>query len=522
MSSDQFDSTGDEALSRLSRQQGADGDLVRAFLNRQGADDGRWLETWFQSRIEKHFAETHSSFDSVQELAHYPSHEGAETPAPRVKLKSIQINYFRGFREGLSPIDLGDELIIIEGPNSSGKTSLAEALEWLFSGSLSRRESGKTGNARELERCITNEFRPANEETWVTAVFVSQSEDGKNQEFTLRRNLQEDYGTSSSASCSSVLIHNDKQLSPNEERKVLDNFFADVPPLLMQHTLRDFVQGNPKQRRRYFERLLRLDELTELIRLAVVSRERESDFNRPGGENCLHLLSLLSSGLENDLSRKAHIKLMRDRNVSVEMTLAALSRVSILEFPSLIDEAGNSDDIVAELQEEQMRVRQSTFPILEKLRPDRQFSADTLNTRPASISDSLGQRLLDACKPYMDNKIEFRNIGDRNLAVAEAFKLLLEIGAIQMGRESQYCPLCAYEHADTLSADRISAIESWSQIHDAATRTRQNIREAGQPLLQLVKQSLEEYNAYLPSPPTESDWDFALQTAGDRLKEAIG
>ena len=33
------------------------------------------------------------------------------------------------------------DLVVIDGRNSSGKTSLAESLEWLFTGSLSRRES---------------------------------------------------------------------------------------------------------------------------------------------------------------------------------------------------------------------------------------------------------------------------------------------------------------------------------------------------------------------------------------------
>ncbi|MBL0347275.1 MAG: AAA family ATPase [Anaerolineales bacterium] len=40
------------------------------------------------------------------------------------------------------PINLTGKLIVIDGRNSSGKTSLAEAFEWLLSGQLIRRSLG--------------------------------------------------------------------------------------------------------------------------------------------------------------------------------------------------------------------------------------------------------------------------------------------------------------------------------------------------------------------------------------------
>ena len=523
MSSEQFTSTGDEAFSLLSQHQGASGELVRAFLNRRGTEDGKWLESWFQSRIEKHFAGTPSELDSTLNFDHLPSESGAETLVPYIKLRSIQVHYFRGFREGLSPINIGGDLVVIEGRNSSGKTSLAEALEWLFSGSLSRREKGNAGNARELERCITNEFRPADEETWVSATFVHCSEDGETGNFTLRRDLQEDYGSTTSASCSSVLSLDDKRLSADEERKVLDKLFADVPPLLMQHTLRDFVQGDPKQRRRYFERLLRLDELTELIRLAVITGDRADAFVSPNGGRYLQLLSQMESGLENDLLRKAHSRMLRgNRANSYENTIDALSKISKVEFPSLLYEVDGREDIVATLQKEQIRVRQNSFPILAKLRPRRQLPVHPQESRPASSVNTLGQRLRDACKLYERILQEVQIIGEKNLAVAKAFKFLLESGAIQHGRDSQTCPLCAYELANTLSADRITAIENWNPVDESERKTRQEIEKAAESLVDDVRQALEEYNDFLPSPPPESAWDTALQTAGERLRDEIG
>ena len=519
MRSEQLNSTGNEALGFLSQHQGAGGDLVRAFLNKEDTEDGKWLESWFLTRIEGHFAGTPSSCDSILNFDDLPSHVEAATLAPHIKLKSMQVHYFRGFREGLSSINIGDDLIVIEGPNSSGKTSLAEALEWLFSGSLSRRESGSTGNARELEKCITNEFRPVSEETWVSAVFVSNA--GATQDFTLRRVLQEDYSAKANASCSSVLFLNEERLTPSDERKILDGLFADVPPLLMQHTLRDFVQGAPNQRRQYFERLLRLDELTELIRLAVISSDRADDFASPSGSKWLRLLSQLGSSLESDLSRKAHSRIIRSKkDDSIECTLVALSKISDLEFPSLLYSVSNSEEIVAALNEEQMRVRQNSFPILAQLRPRKQLSLHSPESRPSSDVEMLGQRLRETCKLYEHTLREVK-IGDQKLAVARTFKLLLESGTIQHGRDTQTCPLCAYEHADTLSADRISAIEDWNPIHESEQTVRQELEKTKTSLVDVVRQAIEEYGDFLPSPPKESAWETFLQTAGNRVREAI-
>ena len=250
MSNEPVHSTGDEALSRLSMNLGAGGDLVRAFPGGKNTEDPNWLGTWFQARIEKHLSGPLTKPDTILPFDP-PADLGTATPllVPSIKIKSLQAHYFRGFRESASPVTFGGAFIVIEGRNSSGKTSLAEALEWLFSGSLSRRTSSDAGNARELEECVANQFHPADVNTWVSASFIHTPEGEDVQEFSLRRVLTEDYGSTSTAACKSVLYHDDKELTPEAERKVLDRFFAGVPPLLMQHTLRDFVQGAPRERR---------------------------------------------------------------------------------------------------------------------------------------------------------------------------------------------------------------------------------------------------------------------------------
>ena len=291
--------TGDEALSRLSVDSGAVGDLVRAFPGRNNTEDTNWLETWFRNRIEKRLSDSTTESDRITPCDPTLDLGDAELLSPSVKLRSLQAHYFRGFRDCESLINLAADFVVIEGQNSTGKTSLAEALEWLFSGKLSRRESSVTGNARELEDCITNQFRPAAVDTWVSASFSVDEEEEDVQEFSIRRVLKEDYGSTSTAECKSILLLNDEVLSQENEQEFLDRMFAGVPPLLMQHTLRDFVQGEPKFRSEYFESLLRLDELTELIRQAVVTDDRASSFQSPNDDNYLNAWLRLRTLLQN-------------------------------------------------------------------------------------------------------------------------------------------------------------------------------------------------------------------------------
>ena len=63
--------------------------------------------------------------------------------------------------------------------------------------------------------------------------------------FTLRRILKEDYGVTITSKCKSVLILNNKELTEQEEREILETLFASVPPILMQHTLRPFCRESP-------------------------------------------------------------------------------------------------------------------------------------------------------------------------------------------------------------------------------------------------------------------------------------
>src|ERR1700676_2308970 len=60
-----------------------------------------------------------------------------------MRLLNLTIRNFRGFGNAITSISLDGDLVLFFGPNGFGKTSLAEAVEWLFYGSTKRRQHGE-------------------------------------------------------------------------------------------------------------------------------------------------------------------------------------------------------------------------------------------------------------------------------------------------------------------------------------------------------------------------------------------
>lgn len=519
MPSKRFPSTDDEALRILPALQEEVESLVREFLGRGGSGETEWLDTWFVFRIKEYFSGPLSDPEPYTRMDPVPIEAEATHFAQPIELKSMQIHHFRGFRGGQGEIDLKGKLCVVQGDNSSGKTSLAEALEWLLTGSLSRRENSSSGNARELAHCIANRHRPPDKDTWVSATF-SLPVNADSEGFTLRRVLKEDYGTTAKATSSSALFLNDRELMPEQEKQVLDEYFAGVPPLLMQHTLRDFVQGAPKSRQRYFERLLRISEIGELISCAKITDVQLKDFPCPQEGEFLYHWNQLEPLLKNDLSRAALKELLSgDKYVSEEDILEILSSISRYEFPSLLVGLSKKEEIVAALLENQENVRRESFPLLKQLQPQRRLSDYARETISKRAIDALSQEIRSAWEDYEPNLVDVHALSDEEQAVSKAFEILLSSGAVQVGGDSQSCPLCAYEHQNTLSVSRIRTIERWNSVRDSAHSSRQKLEQAIDSVLAIVKQALKEFEDLVPCSPEQPDWDNAIQTAGENLGE---
>jgi chromosome segregation ATPase len=73
-----------------------------------------------------------------------------------VRLLNLTARNFRGFGSAGAPIGLDADLVLMYGPNGFGKTSLAEAIEWLLYGVTRRRQRGDTYSKNEFDGCFPN------------------------------------------------------------------------------------------------------------------------------------------------------------------------------------------------------------------------------------------------------------------------------------------------------------------------------------------------------------------------------
>ena len=434
----------------------------------------------------------------------------------------MQPHYFRGFSQVNQPVALDGDLIVIDGRNSSGKTSLAEALEWLFTGALSRREQGQLGNPRELENCIGNQFRPEEEETWVSAVFTKQIEQME-QRFSLKRVLRQDYGTTSTSKCESELYIDDRALTPADERQVMDELFASVPPLLMQHTLRVFVESTPDERRRYFERLLRLDELTYLISKAVVGDTRLSDFQSPLSDEGLSVWNSLSAMLKDDRAKLIVSRISRNNAKDlVQVVQEALSDIAQYEFGDQVDSKVSLSLIKDSVAREQRRARQRSFPLITKLRQQRQIPDELQAQDVTAALEKEVQAIRQAWVAYLPAKEAALSVGHERGEIAKAVRLLEDAHLIDRSLEHQLCPICAYQDSATLSTERLTEVNGWGPALQHEGTTRNEVLKHMNALVTSLKNALDEHDGLLPVFPLEAEIDKALAAVDDEpLKEAV-
>src|SRR5258705_5462310 len=84
------------------------------------------------------------------------------------RIQRIDLQGFRGFGASPQSFTLPDSVVALWGGNSQGKTSLAEALEFLFTGHIARRELLASAKD-EFSQALRNTHIPAHVSVFVEA-----------------------------------------------------------------------------------------------------------------------------------------------------------------------------------------------------------------------------------------------------------------------------------------------------------------------------------------------------------------
>lgn len=161
-----------------------------------------------------------------------------------MRLLQISARNFRGFGPTPDPIWLDSDLVLFFGPSGFGKTSFAEAIEWLFYGVTKRRQRGEQYSRSEYAGCYANIHggQPVEVEA-----LVRRGTDEIRLSRRLKANeVSETFINGVAASFS------DLNVNPIEA----------VYPVVAQHGLQAFIHSKPKDRRDAICAALGLDELT--------------------------------------------------------------------------------------------------------------------------------------------------------------------------------------------------------------------------------------------------------------------
>lgn len=185
-------------------------------------------------------------------------------------IRSVEIRGFKSFANGAQELELSPALTVIHGENSQGKTSLAEAFEFLFSGTISRRMlSG--GSPQEFDGALKNVLLEEGIDAYVTASF--EGEDGALR--ALKRLLVEDFVGASQ--CVSKLTLDDLDIESASD----GGFELSPAPLptavLMEHALRYAVSAKPGERSEFFRAVLDLADVDGFVSAVdglIASRSR--------------------------------------------------------------------------------------------------------------------------------------------------------------------------------------------------------------------------------------------------------
>ena len=422
-------------------------ELATSFL--RARDDWR-IEDYFTRRTKSLYENPSLSVNEPVPLD-WIDFSSQEVSTAETRLVSLQANYFRGFRKQETPIDLSGDLVVIDGRNSSGKTSLAEAIEWLLTGRLARRDKY---DAKEMEDFISNRFRAGDDETWVEGKFRYGS-----HSFTYRRVLTSDYGKTKTSECESVLLFNGNRIDNSDH--LINELFAGVAPLLMQHTLQQFVINTPSDRRSYFEHLLNLDDISDLIEKAVVGDIGIRQYARPdSSETIVSWRKLLQSlNRREEISSRSETIADRERILdllSIEILAIANARFDLHRLTSV-------EAATAQVEEMQRQVRSSVFPLLEDLRPQSTLDANLVaQLSPSKLEEAVGA-MLSSWTAYAEVDSAQKTISEGQKAIASALESLKCAGLLEQV-EKQICPVCYFEDQPTLLADRIDQISQWNEI----------------------------------------------------------
>ena len=387
-----------------------------------------------------------------------------------MKLNYIEICGFRSYGPQPQRIELTAPITVIHADNSQGKTSLAEAFEFLYTGGTSRRQLGG-GSPGEFEGALRNAHLSESAQVYVEAEICLPDGTCK----VLRRELVNDY--QGAADCVSILALDGAVIESAADA----GFQLSDPPLsapvLLEHALRYAVSAKPGERSDYFKAVLEVTDL-DLLRAEVSSAisERESQPREP--------LVLKFESLRSHPQVGALVT-STSAWTETQLSAALLSALNAL-VPPTDGEFAAVDALSAAVErvEGELAARQKTLVPIKQLRPS-DVEVPIRRARFASDPSATPEESLSTPTPeptFVDQLDSYNTAVDRiDASVAKLlplFHAVLSIDGIphQPDDRAVDCPVC--ETPGALSVARIDALREQVADQEGLTIASENIRTA--------------------------------------------
>jgi hypothetical protein len=389
-----------------------------------------------------------------------------------MKVTYLEICGFRAFGTSPQRLEFDSPLVVIHAGNSQGKTSLAESVEFLFTGATTRRLL-LGGSPSEFEDALRNAHLSQRDPVYVEMELA----DATGSSIIVRRELESDYHRASD--CVSRLTVNGAECRDISGAGLP---LSDPPlaaPVLLEHTLRYAVSAKPGERSDYFKALLEIADL-DIVRSEVTALIGER-IAAPRH----HLLTMLSQLAELP-SFAAAVAPIRDTTDEKEIERALLEACHLaVPLPNKPPDATESlSDAAARLRSTLETRQLNVLPIAEL--------SSAAPAAPHLGSDIPGQGQGREDSSFNSTMEEFSDIiwgyADRVAAVdtetAEVLPLLriaLQTGQVTGvdGSHPADCPVCLTPAA--ITAERVAAIRTeiadQQQLAAAATRLRHRLQE---------------------------------------------
>lgn len=465
-------------LEVLSTEENSLGRLVDAFLN-----SPTFITDWINEEAQNYISAPDCySFDSTI------SDEIAEIQNQKVRpfrVLEIELCNFRGVRDK-QQLDFSSDITIVTGEGSTGKTTLAEAFEWILVGELSRYNSSLTGETSELKDCIRNQ-QSSSDETYVEIKIETVGE-----VYTLKRILLEDYSGKQHAVCKSKLFQNGKEIE--EEDSILSELIITKPPILLQHSIGDFIRQRPSERAKYFESLLGIESISNLIKELVINDDLLNNIKNPVTNN--KYIDIINNATRYKPASQLKILLNTNSEKNYNYSEILLSELTSIDKFSLIDV---TEDYEVILEKVKKIIKDSILQELprETIIPQAEISLYT--SEKINNNENLFKLLSDLNSleiNYFAIKDSLKLIDEQSKILYKAIIELQNKGLLDANKEIQNCPLCNTPNA--LSNKRIESILSSTHIQRQIDALEKTYIEILSSLNSDIKSDLKDLKILLP------------------------